>query len=163
MKMSQADTYCTERYWCPVGVSVRSSVTCPCWNSSQANSAASAPHYHLLCRLIWGAIWPLVAPAPPFLPWFLAKVRFSHRCGCLCFALPRNRPVNQTAWSAPWRLSPWIFSEWHTFLTAMMTSWRPRFFFFFLNGGFFHSPLFWTLLVYDSKCKCDSMNLLKAK
>lgn len=50
--MSQADTYCAERYWCPVGVSVRSGVTCPCWNSSQANSAASAPHYHLLCGLI---------------------------------------------------------------------------------------------------------------
>lgn len=161
--MSQADTYCTERYWCPVGVSVRSGVTCPCWNSSQANSAASAPHYHLLCRLIWGAIWPLVAPAPPFLPWFLAKVRFSRRCGCLCFALPRNRlSIKQRGQRRD------VFRP--GFSLSGILFWQPwwlpdgrDFFFFFLNGGFFYSPLFWTLLVYDSKCKCDSMNLLKAK
>lgn len=89
--MSQADTYCTERYWYPVGVSVRNSVTCQCWNSSQANSTVSAPHYHLLSRLIKAPSGHSLHLHHLFccdcsLSWVQSLLRVF-----FCFALPRNR------------------------------------------------------------------------
>lgn len=161
--MSQADTYCTERYWCPVGVSVRSGVTCPCWNSSQANSAASAPHYHLLCRLTEAPSGHSLHLHHLFCRDFSLKFGSVTAAGVCALLFPeiglsiKQRGQRCDVFRPGFSLSGILF--WQPW-------WLPDgrdFFFFFLNGGFFYSPLFWTLLVYDSKCKCDSMNLLKAK